>query len=377
MKTLLFTLEYPPFRGGVANYYGNLVKYWPEPSRIFVLKDNLINQRLPFLKWLPAYFALVKKIRQEKIEHVIVGQILPLGTIAWLCSNFCKIKYSVILHGMDFTFALKSARKKWLAGKILNHSEKIICSNSYVAGLAKQTFPDIALKVKVVNPGVEPFLSSRTERSGARDLLNLPTTADKGFLPSVEMTNKIILLSVGRLVRRKGFDKVIEALPEVLKRVPNLVYVIIGDGPELKSYELRVTSYGLKEHVKIIEHAGDTDRDSWYNISDIFIMPSRSFNGDFEGFGIVYLEANLAGKPVIAGRSGGTADAVVDSVTGLMVNPEKVNEITEAIVKLALDPELRQKLGEQGGIRAMNDFNWANQIKKIYHSLVESYKVKS
>lgn len=127
MTTLLFTLEYPPFYGGVANYYGNLVKYWPEPLAISALNNNeghLINNKLPLLPWLPAYFALRKKIKQEKIEHIFVGHILPLGTVALICARFCKIKYSVFLHGTDLSFVIKKTRKKMAGQKNFNKRRK-------------------------------------------------------------------------------------------------------------------------------------------------------------------------------------------------------------------------------------------------------------
>jgi len=351
MKTLLLTLEYPPFHGGVANYYGNLVKHWPasakasagKPDGIFVLKDNLINQAWPFLKWLPAYFALRQKIKQEKIEQVIVGQILPLGLVAWLGSRFFKIKYSVILHGLDFSFALKSWRKITAAKLILNQAHKIIVINNYTAGLVKAFLGAGAEgKIIVVNPGVDQKNFQLRKKNN--------------------LENKIILLSVGRLVKRKGFDKVTDALPEVLRKIPNLVYVIIGNEAELKNSQFK--------NAIVINDALDAERDAWYQACDIFIMPARNIDGDYEGFGIVYLEANLAGKPVIAGKSGGVPDAVIDGLNGLMVDPEDVGEISQAIIKLAQNPDLRQKLGKRGRTRAINEFNWEKQINKIYQAII-------
>jgi phosphatidylinositol alpha-1,6-mannosyltransferase len=95
-------------------------------------------------------------------------------------------------------------------------------------------------------------------------------------------------------------------------------------------------------------------------------MPSRQINDDFEGFGIVYLEASLAGKPIVAGRSGGVGDAVLDNETGLLVNPESTAEIANAIIELAKDENLREKLGDTGKKRAGGEFNWEKQVEKIY-----------
>jgi len=361
MKTLLFTLEYPPFHGGVANYYGSLVKYWPSQDDIAVLNnsdDRLINNKLPAFKWLPACFALRREIKQRKIDHILVGQILPLGTAALICFKFFKTKYSVFLHGLDFTLAVKTRRKKFISRKILTGAEKIICANSYTAELVKQVFPAMARKITVVNPGVEKLAAHNSQ---------LVTQLSKKY----NIENKIIFLSVGRLIKRKGFDKVIEAMPAILKQMPNLVYTIVGDGPEIENWKLKINNLGLEKQIKIIDQTTDEERDAWYNLCDIFIMPARNINGDFEGFGIVYLEAGLAGKPVIAGRSGGVGDAVIDGLNGLLVDPENINQLASAVIKLALNPELRKKLGEQGRKRAIKEFDWEKQAEKIYKSILK------
>lgn len=359
MKILLFTLEYPPFHGGVASYYGNLVKYWPEEAdEILVLNNNqdeLLSGRFP-LGWIMAAFKLRQIIKTKKISHVLAGQILPLGTAALICSKFCKIKYSVILHGMDLTYAVKTWRKKFISKSVLAGAEKIICANSYVAGLARETFPGLAPKITVVNPGVEIRSTSQKLMAQLKAKHNL--------------LGKIILLSVGRLVKRKGFDKVIESMPDALKQAPNLIYIIIGGGQERKNFKLKISNLKLEKNIFIITQAADEERNAWYDLCDIFIMPSRNIRGDFEGFGIVYLEANLAGKPVIAGRSGGAGDAVIDGLNGLLVDPEDNEKISQAIVKLAISPELRKQLGERGRARAIQDFSWRKQAKKIYNAII-------
>ncbi len=369
MKVLLFTLEYPPFKGGVANYYGNLVKYWPESGNVFVLNNNdggLIKKSWPILRWLPAFRGLNKAVKKNNITHVVVGQILPLGLVGLIYCRFHKIKYTVILHGLDFSYATKVWRKKIISRIILKGAQTIICANSYTANLVKKFLPATdENKIITVNPGIEAEPPAALENTR--------------LIKKYHLENKIILLSVGRLVKRKGFDKVIEALPEILKRAPNLIYVILGAGDELNNYQLRITrlakakprrpNYELNNNVIIINNATDEERNGWYNACDIFIMPARNINGDYEGFGIVYLEANLAGKPVIASKSGGVGDAVVDGLNGIMVDPENINDICQAVIKLAQNAGLRYKLGEQGKKRAIDEFNWKKQIQKIYKVL--------
>jgi len=355
MKTLLFTLEYPPFYGGVANYYGNLIKHWPQPDEIFILSNNdgCLIKNWSWPKWLPAVWQLKKEIKKNKISHVLVGHILPLGTVAWLLSKFIDFKYSVILHGLDFAFAGRSFRKRWLAKKILNQAENIVCANSYTAKLVAD-FLGSKGKIVVVNPGIASRPSPIAHRpSQIKEKYNLE--------------NKFVLLTVGRLVKRKGIDLVLACLPEVLRQVPDLVYAIIGDGPEEENIKKLVAGLKLKKNVLMIDNADNEERNAWYNVCGIFIMPARQIGNDFEGFGIVYLEANLANKPVIAGDSGGVRDAVVDGLNGLLVNPENKEEITEAIIKLVRDENLRKKLGEKGRERTIKEFSWEKQIGKIYN----------
>ncbi|MBA3047575.1 glycosyltransferase family 4 protein [Patescibacteria group bacterium] len=377
MKTLLFTLEYPPFRGGVANYYGNIVKYWPslaktsggklEPNNIFVLhnNDNKLIKNWLYPKWLTAVWQVWKIIKKEKIDHILVGHIFPLGTVAYFISQITKTPYSVILHGMDFTFALRARRKRNITKRILKNAENIICGNSYTAGLVKKFIGDeYAGKIKVVNPGIESRITPQMlcKTGQAHNAQRITQIKEK-----YNLDNKLVLLTVGRLVKRKGVDKVLESLPPVLKKKPNLIYVILGNGPEIGNLKLEIGNWKLEKNVILITDADDESRNAWYKICDIFIMPARNIKGDFEGFGIVYLEANLAGKPVIAGNSGGARDAVENGVNGLLVNPEDINEISNAIIKLAQDENLRKKLGEQGRERSIREFSWEKQAEKIYN----------
>jgi len=346
-NVLLFTLEYPPFKGGVANYYGNVVKYYKDD--IFVLT----GKKLLKPHWIFSLLYLWRVIKKDKINTVLVGHILPLGTVTWLLHKILKFDYIVFLHGMDLTFAMKVPRKKQLAVKILRDAKKVICVNSHVAKLLEDNFSsDIFTKVAVVNPGIH--LRIRNKESGIKNEL----------IEKYNLTGKKVLLQVGRLVERKGVDIVLKAMPKVLQECLDLVYVIIGIGPELKNYELRITNYELTNNVILVTDADDEELQAWYELCDIFIMPSRDMDGDFEGFGIVYLEANAHGKPVIGGDSGGVRDAVKDGVNGLLVNPVSTEEIKNAIVKLYKDDELRKKLGAQGKEWARK-FEWEKQVEKI------------
>jgi phosphatidylinositol alpha-1,6-mannosyltransferase len=378
-KYLLFTLEYPPFRGGVSRYYQNLSGYWPGGD-FFILADDALGGRdekkikyRPLLnrylrpRWLPAVWHLYKEIRgikrlfsaadrEKPAVQVIVGQILPLGIAAYFLSKFSKFSYSVVLHGLDFSLALKTRWKRKITGKILARADKIICANKYTANLVKTFSVNLAEKVFVANPGIEPFFVRNPQR--VREL------QDK-----YSLAGKTVLFGLGRLVRRKGFDRVIEAMPAVSRVVPQTVCVIGGNGPEEAALKKMVSDLPkeVKKNIIFVGQLSEEDRWAWLELCDIFIMASRNIDGDFEGFGIVYLEANLAGKPVIAGDSGGVRDAVIDGINGLLVDSENPDDIARAIIKLSSDAKLRQALGEQGKRRAVESFNAKKQAEKFYN----------
>lgn len=347
MKTLLYTQDYPPQTGGVAEYYRQLVSHWPQADEIFVLYKKC---RGLMIQYFCQFYYLFKEVQKNKIEYILVGQILPLGPVVHLLWRFKPIKYAVFLHGMDLPFVLHHSRKTWLARMILKDADKVICANNYTADLFRKNFPTLISRLEVVNPGVAEF----------KERANLIATED-GRKIIERIKNKTVLLSVGRLVKRKGFDSVIN----ILKDLPSdIVYLIIGAGPE-EEYLRSIAP----ENVIFIGAISEAEKWSYLDLCDIFIMPAKDLDGDFEGFGIVYLEANLCSKPVIAGNSGGVSDAVEDNVNGLLVNPENLEEIKNAIIKLIGDKDLREKLGRQGRGRAINDFSWQGQAEKVFLSI--------
>ncbi len=355
MKTLLFTLEYPPFNGGVANYYGNMAKYWPIDEKLLVL-DNSKGELLDgnyCCAWLKAINALRRKIKQSKIDYVLVGQILPLGTAAFIASLFNNFKYAVFFHGMDMPLTLNKSHKKLITKFIIKRADKIICANSYVEAKILEFYKEATGKTGVFNPAIEnvSLMVSEREKEELRE--------------KYELKGKKVLFSLGRLVERKGFDKVIEALISLNREErKNLIYFIAGTGPEENNL-LKMVPLELARKINFLGAISETEKWKWLNLADIFIMPSRDIAGDFEGFGIVYLEAALCGKPVIAGNSGGIKDAVLSEKTGLLVDPENIEEIKNAIKKLVSDDKLRHDLGENGRLRAKNDFNWEKRAKEI------------
>jgi len=361
-KVLLITLEFPPQVGGVANYLANLchnlskgklIVLASHSPRSYLFDQNqeykiyrrklIIKTILFWPRWFLLFWHTCKLVKQEKIEKILVGQVLPVGYPALILWKIFKIPYSVFTYGMDITLPLKNKWKKKLLITVLKNAREIICAGSYVQskiielGISKE-------KTIVIYPCPNERLKMKDEELKIK------------LIKRYKLENKKILLTVGRLVERKGHDMVIEALPQVLKKIPNVVYLIVGNGPNKEKLQVLSSKLQVEDKVIFIGEVTDEKLPVYFDLGDVFIMPSREIDGDIEGFGIVYLEANMFGKPVIGGRGGGVSEAIKDGVSGLLVDPLNVDEIVEAIIKLLSDEELKRRLGKQGKERVGKEF---------------------
>ncbi|NQU83210.1 MAG: glycosyltransferase family 4 protein [Parcubacteria group bacterium] len=339
MKYLLITLEYPPMTGGVANYLAGVCS---------VLKDVRILKpksfRLFWPKWIPAFFQAKKIIKQENTKIVMISHILPMGYVALLLRVFCNTPYIVFTHGLDILTPQSSGWKNFWMKVILKWARLVVANSNFTRN-------------EILKLGIK---KEKTEI-----IYPCPNSNIKNLQFNKMMTDKKIILSVGRLVERKGFDRVIEAMPKILQEIPGLIYMIVGDGPYKKNLLELKEKYNLGERVNVISNVGDNGMHVYYGMSDVFVMPSRQIGGDVEGFGIVYLEAALFGKPSIAGCDGGSPEAVLDNQTGLIVDGNNSNEIADAIIRLIKDNDLRQRLGKNARERVVGEFTWEKQVEKL------------
>jgi len=365
-------MDFAPMFGGVANYWTNLNHFFPSDNFVvlapeydnsldFDIKQNYLIYRKNLLtknkwvwpKWLPLLFETIKLVRQEKIEKIIVANVLPVGTVAYIIKKFFRIPYIVSVHGLDIALPQAHTRKNRLMKKILNEAEHIITNSNFTKELLMKLECCGADSVIIVYPCAN--INFEKPRQNILDTL-----------ANGKLKDKKIILTVGRLIERKGQDKVIQSMPMILKECPDAVYVIVGQGKQLKYLKELVSMLNLDEEVLFFCDVMNYELPGFYESADIFIMPSRRLeNGDIEGFGIVYLEANYYGKPVIGGKSGGAVEAVEHDVNGLLVDPLSINEISGAIVELLKNPEKANRLGETGRLRVAKKFNWFEQAKKV------------
>jgi phosphatidylinositol alpha-1,6-mannosyltransferase len=363
-RTLLVTNDFPPRIGGVQQYEGNVVRHLP-PDRVSVLaprwegwRDHDRAQPFPIHRW-PARFMwpteeLARRVRGLALEHgaglILFGQGLPL---ALLGPDLMKggVPYGVLTHGVELWMsrlpAARAALKRALAG-----AGAVTAISRHTAEAIRPAVPE-GVPFAVIPPGVdERRFSPEVDGSATRDRLGI------GSRPAV--------LCVSRLVARKGQDVLIRGFGTVRSLVPDAVLVIAGGGPEAG----RLRTLALDEPAGSVVFAGevpDGDLPGLYAACDVFAMPCRSrWAGlEVEGFGIVFLEAAAAGRPVVAGRSGGAAEAVLDGKTGLVVEGREPKSVALAVAKLLRHPELARHMGQAGRARVEAEFTWRRQAGRL------------
>lgn len=366
-KCLLVTTDYPPQRGGVAGYWSRVSESMPS-DRWQVLTSVSAKSgddqgaqvwRKPLLglliwpRWLRGACTTYETYKATKSELIVAAQLLPVGSMAYLLHKFFRIPYVVQVYGMDLALARQHPRKARLAKRVLLSAQAIIANSEATAALlADFSVPNE--RVTVVYP---------VPRQPEHDAVRIERLRQQH-----QLQGKRVILTVGRLVERKGQDKTLEALTMLASTLNDLVYVIVGDGPYRQPLEQQANRVGVQ--TLFLGEVSDADRDAWINLCEVFVMPSRALPGDMEGFGMVFLEAGACAKPVVAGNSGGVAEAVMDKQTGLLVDPNSALAISEAIKLLLNDAAMAKRLGQQAQKRYQEYWNWSNMVERLKQRLV-------
>lgn len=252
------------------------------------------------------------------------------------------VPYHLFAYGKELVIPLYSSLPEWRRRDFADAAQVIACSRA-TRELASERF-GLSTPPIVVHPSVAPPPAT-TAIAVRREELRRQWGAGP------------VLLSVGRLVGRKGFDLVVRSVAQLRAECPGLHYVVAGDGPERSALEQLVRTHDLTGQVHLLGEIDETTKWAAYDACDVFVLPNRTLNGaDFEGFGIVFLEAALAGRPSIAGRTGGASDAVVDDITGLLVDPDSPHQLTDTLRRLVQERPLRERLGRAGQERARTQF---------------------
>ncbi|MFN8017924.1 MAG: glycosyltransferase family 4 protein [Acidimicrobiales bacterium] len=358
MKHLLVTNDFPPKVGGIQSYLWELWRRLPadeaavlttpyEGAADFDAAAPIHVERIDEAVMLPTP-GLARRIDETAArvgaELVVLDPALPLGHLGPRLAT----PYGVILHGAEVTVPGRVPGARHALARVLRGAQVVVAAGGYPADEGERAARQ-GLPIVVVPPGVD------VERfRPASDAERAATRAAFGLAPE-----STVVVSVSRLVPRKGMDVLIRAAARLAPVHPDLEVVIGGSGRDRARLERLVADTAAP--VRLLGRVDDADLPGLYAAADVFVMDCRNrwFGLEQEGFGIVFLEAAACGIPQVAGNSGGAAEAVADGTTGLVVaDPSSVAALADALRALLVDPARRRAMGEAGRRRAEEEFSY-------------------
>jgi phosphatidylinositol alpha-1,6-mannosyltransferase len=363
-RILCITNDFGPRAGGIETFVIGLIERLPR-SRVIVYTGAQENSEQYDLKWLEDYGVEVVRdkarillptpgvaycvkaiVHERKISTVFFGAAAPLGLLSKGLRKAGAQHIVALTHGHEVWWS-----KVWPFTVAMNNISRNVDSLTYLgeftrSAIAKSVTKEAAQSMVKIAPGIDTDHFSPVKANQLREELGL--------------THKKVIVSVGRLVHRKGQDVLIEAMPAIIEEIPEAHILMIGEGPYRSYLENRVKALGLQGKVTFIGRIQYADLPRHICAGDLFVMPSRSRLAglEVEGLGIVYLEASACGLPVIAGNSGGAPDAVLDGETGLVVDGTSKAEVAAAVVELLLDADRSKAMGIAGRQWIIQEWRW-------------------
>jgi phosphatidylinositol alpha-1,6-mannosyltransferase len=273
-------------------------------------------------------------------DYTIAALWFPSGLAASLLPRRVRGSLGVLVHGSEV--AKQHGVRRNVMQAVLSRADRIIANSKFTSRL-------------VAAAGIQ------------NEVLVSPCGVADATLPR-RLSKMPIVTSVGRLVRRKGFDKLLDAIAIVLRDRPDVICEIIGDGPERAALEVQAMRLGILDSIRFLGSVDDAELREAYSRAWCFALPVRRDGDDVEGFGIVYLEAGIAGIPAIGGLDSGASDVIIDGETGFLVDGNDVQAIAAAIRVLISDPDMALEMGQRARERARG-FSWDASAQRIHSAM--------
>lgn len=374
-KVLLVTNDLGPRAGGIETFILGLLEGLPKNSLVIYTSSQkghgpfdaqllekfgaiVIRDRSKILLPTPRITRkAVGILRQYKIQNVWFGAAAPLGLMASQLRNGGASNIVALSHGHEVWWA-KIPILKQLLQKIIRDIDRL----GYLGGFTKNEIGKATTefnKLVQIAPGIDTNYFQ-------------PKNPKSTLIERYQLEGRRVIVCVARLVHRKGQDQLIKALPGILEKFPDAILLIVGQGPIEQMLRNSARQLGVTHKVIFTGRVPHTDLADYICLGEVFAMPVRSrfFGLEVEGLGIAYLEASACGLPVVVGNSGGATDAVIDQVTGLLVDGTNINEITDAICKLLADPAKAKAMGQAGRGWVISDWQLSNWSAKFNNLLI-------
>jgi phosphatidylinositol alpha-1,6-mannosyltransferase len=372
-KVLLVTNDLGPRAGGIETFVLGLIEGLPKDSLIIYTSSQkgdkafdaqllekfgavVIRDRAKMLLPTPRITRkAVKILKQHQIKNVWFGAAAPLALMAGKLRSAGASNIVALTHGHEVWWA-KIPILKSLLKKIIKDVDHL----GYLGDFTKGEIAKISnqpQKFLQIAPGID------TQHFA-------PKIARGDLIEKYRLDGRRVIVSVGRLVHRKGQDELVKAMPKILEQFPDAILLFVGEGPIKQMLFNSAKQLGVLPKVVFAGRVSHHDLPDYICLGEIFAMPVRSrFSGlEVEGLGIVYLEASACGLPVIVGNSGGAVDAVLDKKTGLLVDGTKSDQIADAICELLANPERAKQMGAAGRDWVINNWQlsrWSEKFNKV------------
>lgn len=364
-KILCITNDFGPRAGGIETFIIGLIERMPKGTVIVYTSQQGDTQNYD-AQWLNNYGVEVIRdkskvllpsprvgravralIRERAITRVFFGAATPLGLLAHGVRKAGAKKIVALTHGHEVWWA-----KLWPFSWAVRRIGKGVDSLTYLGDFTKKAIsraltPDAINSMVRIAPGI--------------DTEHFAPAADSELLKrELDLEGKRVIVSVGRLVHRKGQDTLVEALPEILKEYPDAHLLFVGVGPHLEYIHKRAIQLGVLANISFVGRVQYSELPRFISVGEIFAMPSRSRLAglEVEGLGIVYLEASACELPVVGGLSGGAPDAVLEGETGFAVDGLNPTAVAGAVNQLLADPERAKEMGRRGRQWIIDEWEW-------------------
>jgi phosphatidylinositol alpha-1,6-mannosyltransferase len=377
---VLLAYDFPPIAGGLARWMGELARHYPPGSLVVstgqhegsedvdgelpnrVDRVSVPSRRLRTIQGLLLWSRRVSALcRTLHPGFIWCGNIKPAAYPANWARERTGVPYGIIVHGTDLLLLQHQAHQSGLKRKVaqtLIHPAAVIVANSrYTRDLCLAVCREIG---EPVDPSRVRVVPLGTDPSHFR-----PGVESTGVRARYELIEGRWLLTVARLMAHKGIDTALHALVELRVQHPDLRYAVVGAGKRHGELEALAQSLGVADRVRFLTNVPDQDLPAIYNVADVYVGVSRQADSMVEGFGISLVEASACGIPVVAGRSGGMADAVREGETGFLVEPTDPREVAAMVHRLLEDRELARRLGAGGRAAVETHFNWDRVTREM------------
>jgi phosphatidylinositol alpha-1,6-mannosyltransferase len=379
---VLLSVLYPPAVGGSAvlyqNVYGRLARTTvsvvtdseisPGPDGnqdgIYVYRRRFETKRWGVLGFGPLrdHRRTIRALRSVPFhERTLIhsSRALPEGVSVWLGSFFHRWRYLCWAHGEELTTAALSREFAFLLKRSFSSAAAVL-ANSHNTKSLLESIGIAPEQIAVVHPGV--------------DATRFRPETDAAWLRQRYAPNgELLIVTIARLQRRKGHDHALQALAQLRRHVPNVRYLVVGDGEERPRLEALAEELGVRACAHFTGKVPEADLPAYFAAGDVFLHPNRIHEADSEGFGIVFLEAQATGRPVVGGNTGGVPETMIAGETGLLVSGEDVAETVSALRPLLENKALRSRMGEAGRRHVVQNFSWekaARAVEEVHHQVL-------